>query len=230
MRVANVDYGQNGHRSAGLGQFVTPREVAFRITDENGYHVVNAGKKFPFTITNIVAADGTTIERAPIKGTAISGENSLLEVTLDLPKNPNDFSPQDQPADATLSLYGVFGGVQYPIIVDRKVRFTVPPASPFPLDLQAIYAKYDADKYAAETARQDEIMAQKYAAMLVTEAEAQAAADKARAAAEDAAAKKAAADEAVRIALNEKSAKNKTLWTIGGIVGLGVLSYLLFVD
>lgn len=229
-------------RSA-LGQFTMPREVAFRIIDESGYHVVNAGKKFPFTITNIVAADGTLISSGPVKGTAVSGDDSLLKVSINLPRDPNDFSPQDQPADATLTLSGVFGGVQYPIIESRKIRFTVPPASAFPLDLQAIYAKYGADKYAAETARQDEIMGQQYAAMVAAEAAAQtaaekaraaeavqaaadaaqAAADKASAAAADAAAKKKAADDAVQIALNEKTQHEKTLWVLGGVLGLAAL-------
>jgi hypothetical protein len=207
-----------------------PREVAFRIIDENGFHVVNAGKKFPFIVTDVVAADGTPIQKGPIKGTALSGEDSVVRVSIDAPLTVGEWSLLDQPVNGTLTLYGVNNSVQYPILASRRVFFTVPPASPFPLDLQAIWEKYDADQYAAETAAQDEIMAQKYSQMIASEAEAKAAADKAKAAADAAAAKEKAASDAVAAALNEQSSRDKTLWTIGGLAGVGLLAYLAFFE
>lgn len=236
MRVENVQYPKVVRRqSMGQAMLQSPREVVFRIVDENGYHVVNPGKKFPFTLSNIVWANGTPIETGILKGTALSEaespSSSVVRVTVQVPNNPNDYALQDQPVDATLNLYGVNGGVTYPIFANKRLRFTVPPASAFPLDLQTVYASYDADKYAADTAAQDEIMAQKYASMLVTEAEAQAAADKAKAAAADAAAKKAAADDAIAAALNEQTSRNKKLmWAIGGLAALGLVGYLALHD
>lgn len=237
MRVVNMAPRPLPRSPQRMGQYgpyniptTTPREVAFRIVDENGFHVVNAGKKFPFTITDVVAADGMPIQKGPIKGTALSGEDSIVRIVLDAPLRAGDWSLLDQPVNGSLTLSGVNGSVQYPIISSRKVLFTVPPASPFPLNLQPIWEKYDADQYAAETAAQDEIMAQKYSQMLASEADAKAAADKAKAAADAAAAKQQAADEAVQAALNEESSRNKTFWTLGGIAGLGLLAYLAFFE
>lgn len=232
MRVENVRY-QNVRRPQ-LGQaapyqtdFSSPREAAFRIIDENGYHTVNAGKKFPFTVSNITWGDGSAVPGGTVKGTALSEEDgSIVRVHLQVPRDPNNFALQDSPVDGVLTLYGVNGSVQYPIFEGRKFRFTVPPASATPLDLQAIYASYDADKYAADTAAQDQIMAQKYADMLISEDQAKVAADKAKLAAEDAAAKKKAADDAIAIALNEQTSKNKLLWAAGGLAALGLFAYL----
>lgn len=242
MHIANVTQARPNFRPimgqfrpADLGQFAPyqtnsslPREVAFRIVDENGYHVVNAGKKFPFVITNVVSADGRLLNAGPIKGTALSEEGSIVRVPLSVVGDPNNFALQDQPVDAVLTISGVNGSTQYPIIETRKVRFTVPPASAFPLDLEAIYAKYDADKYAAEQAVLDAQMLKNYQDGLASEAQAQAAADKAKAAAADAASKKAAADAAVMAAVNEQSSKNKTWWAIGGVAALGLVAYFAF--
>jgi len=239
MRVVNVSYGrpvvqrspvlgQYGPTNMGPSNFIPTREVAFRIIDENGFHVVNAGKKFPFVITNVTAADGSAIARAPIQGTAVSEEGSIVRLAIPVTYDPSNFGIQDAPVDATITLYGVNGSAQYPIIEGRKVRFTIPPASAFPLDLQAIYAKYDADKYAAEQAVLDAQMLENYQKGLATEAQAQAAADKAKAAAAEAASKKAAADEAVLAAVNERSSKNKTLLAIAGVAALGLITYFAF--
>lgn len=233
MRVSNIDYGRNGARPASMGQFKSPREVAFRIIDENGYHVVNPGKKFPFTVSSMVWADGTSLQSAPLKGTALSETegpaSSVVRVQLNVPQDPNNFARQDLPVDATLSLFGVNGDVTYPIFENRRIRFTVPPASPLPLDLEAIYGAYEADKYAEETARLDQIMAEQYAAMIRTEEEAKAAAEKAAQAAQAAAAKKKAAEDAVEAATNAASARNKKiLYTIGGVAAIGLLAYLAF--
>jgi len=237
MRVVNVDYNRNGHQPKRMGQYgpyqttyTVPREVAFRLIDENGFHVVNAGKKFPYLISNVVTADGIPLGIAPIQDTALSGEDSVVRVQIPITQGQAQLSIGDQPVDAILSLYGVNGKIQYPIFENRKIRFTVTPASPFPLDLQAIYEKYDADKYAADTAAQDEIMAQKYSQMIASETEAKAAADKAKAAADAAAAKKQAADDAIAAATNEQASRNKTLWTVGGLAGLGLLAYLAFFE
>jgi len=237
MRVVNVDYSRNGHQPKRMGQygpyqttFTVPREAAFRIIDENGFYNVNAGKKFPYTITNIVTADGIPLGLAPIQSTALSGEDSVVRVQIPITQGQGQLSIGDQPVDAVLSLYGINGNIQYPIFENRKIRFTVTPASAFPLNLQAIYEKYDADKYAAETAAQDEIMAQKYSQMIASEAQAKAAADKAKAAADAAAAQKQAADDAIAAATNEPASRNKMIWTVGGIAALGLLSYLAFVD
>lgn len=232
MRVSNVNYGRNGSRLGQGDPFKSPREVVFRIIDENGFHVVNPGKKFPFTISNPTWADGTPIPGAPINGTALSEEespsSSVVRIRLQVPHNPNDYRLQDVPADATLTLYGVNGNVTYPIFAGRRLRFAVPPASPFPLNLQAVYDQVLADKYAAETARQDQIMAEQYAQMIATEEQAQAAAEKARLAAEDAARKKKIADDAIAAATNEKASRETILWAVGALAALGVISYLAF--
>jgi hypothetical protein len=206
------------------------REVAFRLIDENGFHVVNAGKKFPFTISDLVVSDGMPIQKTLIKGTAISDEDSIVRVGVDVPMTAGEWSLMDKAVNGVLSLWGVNGTQQYPIFTGRRLLFTVPPASPFPLDLQAIWEQYDADKYAADTAAQDEIMAQKYAQMIASEAEAKAAADKAKAAADAAAAKKQAADDAIAAATNEQTSKDKMLWTVGGLAALGLLGILAFMD
>ncbi len=235
MRVVNIDYSRNGYAPKRMGQYgpyniptTARREVAFRLIDENGFHVVNAGKKFPFSITDVIATDGMSINKGPIKGTALSDEDSVVRIPLDVPLQAGEWSLMDQAVNGTLTLWGINGSDQYPIIASRKILFTTPPASQLPLDLQAIWEKYDADKYAAETAAQDEIMAQKYQDMLVSEADAKAAADKAKAAADAAAAKQQAADDAVKAALNEQSSRNKVLLTIGGVAGVGLLAYLAF--
>lgn len=228
MRVENVQHPNTRRQSLGQAMLQTPREVAFRIVDENGFHVVNPGKKFPFTISNIVWADGTPIPTGSVKGTALSESespsSSIVRVTLQVPNNPNDYRLQDAPVDATLNLYGVNGGVTYPIFENKRIRFTVPPTSAFPLDLQAIYGSLEADKYAAETAAQDEIMAQKYVDMIATEDQARAAAERAKAAAEAAVTKKQAADAAVQAALGERS--SRVMWAIGGLAALGLVGYL----
>lgn len=234
MRVSNVNYGRNGSRPTGLGQgdpFKSPREVAFRIIDENGFHVVNPGKKFPFTISNMTWANGTLIPEPTVRGTALSEaespSSSVVRVQFRVPTNPNDYRLQDAPVDATLSLWGMNGNVTYPIFENRRIRFTVPPASAFPLDLQAIYDQVLADKYAAETARQDQLMAEQYASMIATEEQAKAAADKARLAAEDAARKKKIADDAIAAATNADASRQKTLmWALGGLAAVGIISYL----
>jgi hypothetical protein len=232
MRVENVRYPQNRRVLGQQTDFSSPREVAFRIVDENGYHVVNAGKKFPFTISNMTWADGRAVPGGSVKGTALSEEDgSIVRVRLQVPRDPNNFALQDSPVDGVLTLYGVNGSVQYPIFDGRKLRFTVPPASAMPLDLQAIYASYEADKYAADTAAQDEIMAQKYAAMVASEDQAKAAADKAKQAAQDAAAKKQAADDAIAAASGEQTSKNrKIMLAVGGLAALGLVSYFAFGD
>lgn len=237
MRVVNIDYSRNGHAPKRMGQYgpyniptTARREVAFRLIDENGFHVVNAGKKFPFSVTDLVAADGMPIQKGPVKGTALSDEDSIVRIPVDVLLQAGEWSLMDKSVNGTLTLFGVNGSVQYPIIASRKILFTAPPASAFPLNLQAIWEKYDADRYAAETAAQDEIMAQKYAQMIASEAEAQAAADKAKAAADAAAAKQQAADDALQAALNEQSSKDKTLWTVGGIAALGLLGLIAYMD
>lgn len=233
MRVSNIDYPQ-APRRATLGQYgpyqttyTTRREAAFKLIDEEGYHNVNSGKKFPYQISNVVAADGTPLmSGAPILGTAVSGEDSVVRIPIDVPQGAGQPSLGDQPVDATLSLWKVYNNIQYPIFQNRRLRFTVPPASPLPLDLQPIYASYEADKYAEETARLDQIMAEQYAAMIKSEQEAKESAAKAAAAAQDAAAKKQAAQDAVDAAVNAESVRNKKLlFTIGGLAALGAIAY-----
>lgn len=233
MRVVNID---SPRRSPALGQYSpyqtsysSPREVAFRLIDENGFHVVNAGKKFPYVITNVVGADGSPIQSGPINGTILSKEGSLLRIPLSIPRNVGDFSAGDQPVNGVLSLYGMNGDVQYPIFENRKIMFTVPPASPLPLDLQPIYEKHDADTYAAETAAQDEIMAEKYASMVATEEEAKVAADKAQVAAVDAAEKQQAAEVAVQAAINPNPRNDDMMWAVAGIASVSLFTYLAFV-
>lgn len=237
MRVVNIaprPLPRSPQRMGQYGPYNIPttarREVAFRLIDENGFHVVNAGKKFPFAVSDMVASDGMVIQREPIRGTALSDEDSVVRIPIDVPLQAGEWSLMDKSVNGTLTLMGINGKETYPIIANRKILLTAPPASAFPLDLQAIWAKYDADKYAAETAAQDEIMAQKYAQMIASEAEAKAAADKAKAAANAAAAKQQAADEAVQTALNEQSSRNTTIWTVGGLAGLGLLAYLAFFE
>lgn len=239
MRVVNLDNRLNVKRSQALGQFYgggvsqqqyTPqRDAAFRFINEEGYRNVMPGKKFPFTITSIVSVEGVPVESAPIRGTALSEDDiagSIVRVPLSVPNVPSTSGSMDTPVDAKLSLYGTVGQTTYPIFVDRKVRFTISPASPMPLDLQSIYAKYEADKYAAEQAALDQQMSDNYEKGLATRAQADAASAKAQAAAEDAASKKMAADEAVLAALNEKASKNTTYLIVGGVAVLGLLAYL----
>lgn len=238
MRIVNISPGvRNVQRPAALGQYgayqtsyTTPREVAFRFIDEEGWHNVAEGKKFPYTVSNVVSTGGAPLISGPVKGTALSGEGTVVRVAIPIPQGQGNVSISDQPVSAVLSLYGVKDGAQYTIFENRKILFTVAPASPLPLDLGPIYAKYEADKYAAETAAQDEIMGQKYEAMLATEAQAKAASEKAKAAAEVATALKQAADEAIAIALNEKYEKNKLLLVVGGVAALGLLAYLVWGD
>lgn len=249
MRLVNVNYGPIAPKRAALGQsyetnFNGPREVAFRIVDENGYHVVNPGKKFPFTISNMVWANGTPLQAGVVKGTAQSEaespSSSIVRVSMQVPKDPNNFALQDMGVDATLSLYGVNGGVTYPIFENRRIRFTMPPASAFPLDLQAIYGEVlkqkeadDAERYAAETAAQDQQMLENYQAGIASEAAAAAATEKARVAAADAAAKKQAASDAAAAAEAARAAaladtayrNKKIMWAVGGIAALGLLGY-----
>jgi hypothetical protein len=242
MRVVNVDNGLNVKRPQALGQYyggypqpsyAPKRDVAFRFIDEEGFHNVMPGKKFPFTITRIVSAEGVPVESAPINGTALSEESiggSIVRVPLSIPYVPSTSGSQDTPVDARLSLYGTIGQTTYPIFVDRKVRFTISPASPMPLNLEPIYAEYEADKYAKDLAVLDQQMLESYEKGLATEAQAKAAADKAKAAAEDAASKKEAADKAVQAALNEETEQKKIYWTIGGVAALGLLAYLVWGD
>jgi hypothetical protein len=225
MRIENVRY-QNA-RQLGQTAFNSPREVAFRFIDENGNHVVNPGKKFPFTISNLLWADGTPASNTPINGTALSEtespSSSVLRVQIHVPIDSTNLALQDMAVDGTLTLNGVNGGTTYPIFTGKRVRFVMPPGGSItPLDLQAIYDSYAADKYSAAAAAQE----QEYATGVVSDYQAQAAADKAKLAAEDAAVKKQAADAAIAVALNDQTSKNKVLWAVGGIAALGVIAYL----
>jgi hypothetical protein len=230
MRVVNVNYVRPVVQSPRMGQpsnFIPTREVSFRIVDENGNHIVN-GKKFPFMINRGYGA--------PITGTAVSKEegpaSSIVKIQLQALYDPSDAGPQAAPVYAALSLNTTTkDGVTYPIFENKKFVFTAPlwnsPAAPTPLDLQPIYAKYDADKYAAEQAVLDAEMLKNYQDGVATEAQAQAAADKAKAAAADAASKTAAADAAVQVAVNESS-KNRTLFAVAGVAVLGLIAYFAF--
>lgn len=253
MRVSNIVYPPR--RPAALGQYgpyqtptwVAPREAAFKFIDEEGFHNTSAGKKFPYQISNVVAADGSPLNLPPITGTALSEEGSIVRIPIQIQQGAAGSIPiGGQPVNATLSLWKVYKGIQYPLFQNRRLLFTVPPAAPLPLNLEAIYASYVADKaaaeaeaYARETARLDQEMLEQYEAQLRTEAteaarqkaaaEAQAAAERAAIAAADAAAKKKAADDAVEEAVNAEAARNKKLLlTVGGVGVLGLLGYLIF--
>jgi hypothetical protein len=237
MRVSNIVYPQP--RPAALGQYGpyqttynAYREAAFKFTDEEGYRLSPAGRKFPYQISDVVSVEGSPLVPGPTTGTASSEDGGLVRIPLQIPQGTNNVLIGSQPVNATLSLWKIYNGIQYPIFQNRRLLFTVAPASPLPLDLEAIYASYEADAYAAETARLDAEMAEQYATMVRTEeAEAAkaAAAQKAAAAAADAAAKKRAAQEAVEAAVNAEAVRNKkVLLTVGGVAALGLLAYLAF--
>jgi hypothetical protein len=246
MRVENLRRNTFGQPS--LGQYGALRggtvtaEAAFKVINEEGSHSFSAGKAFPYTISKVISASGRPVYIAPVKGAARSEETvpgvlanlTVVRIPLSVP------AAQDPDGNgtftATVSLYGMYGGVTYPIFENRQLRFTASGTSPLTLDLATIYSAY-ASKVSSDAeeayAREMEAKwnAEADAAQKASLAEqARAAQEAADAAAADAAKKAAAAEEAVQVAIGaDKTQKLIILGTVAA-VSLAVLGFFWISD